>query len=176
VICAERESNAMAHVFRAVSESPADTAAIGYKLGRLLESGDIVCLRGELGAGKTVLARGIAAGMGADASRVASPTFTLAREYSGRRPIYHLDLYRLSGPDDVEDAGLTEYIGGDGVALIEWPQVYRYLNEIDRLDVSITAPGAGDTGDTGDSGDRRELEFRAHGARYESILEAMGGC
>lgn len=157
----------MTHAICAVSESPADTASIGHELGRLLESGDIVCLIGELGAGKTVLARGIAEGLGVDASRVASPTFTLAREYSGRLPVYHLDLYRLSGSDDVEDAGLVDYLDGDGVALVEWPQVYKPLAEMNRLDVAITSPGCGD---------RRELELRAHGARYESILEAMGGC
>ncbi len=157
----------MRYVIRTVSESPVDTAAIGHRLGRLLKSGDVVCLIGELGAGKTALARGIATGLGVEPSRVASPTFTLAREYAGRLPVYHLDLYRLSGSDEVEEAGLAEYIGGDGVALVEWPRIYSPLADMDRLDVTIVSPGAGD---------RRELELRAYGHRYEAILEAMGRC
>jgi len=81
---------------RVASQSPAGTAEIGLKLGRLLRPGDVVCLVGPLGAGKTVFARGIASGLGVEPSAVSSPTFTLAREYAGRVPVYHLDLYRLS--------------------------------------------------------------------------------
>ncbi|MGB4338897.1 MAG: tRNA (adenosine(37)-N6)-threonylcarbamoyltransferase complex ATPase subunit type 1 TsaE [Bacillota bacterium] len=157
----------MRRTMRVASQSPAGTAEIGLKLGRLLRPGDVVCLVGPLGAGKTVFARGIASGLGVEPSAVSSPTFTLAREYAGRVPVYHLDLYRLSGPEDVEDAGLHEYIGGDGVALIEWPEVYDPLSGMDRLAVTIDAP-AGD--------DRRHLEFAAYGARYEKILEEMDLC
>lgn len=152
---------------RIASGSPAETTAIGCSLGRLLEPGDIVCLEGDLGAGKTCLARGIADGLGADPAEVSSPTFTLAQEYSGRIPVYHLDLYRLASTDDVEDAGLHEYIGGDGVAIIEWPGVYARLESMHRLVVEIANRHGDDT---------RELRITAHGDRLSSILKEMKFC
>lgn len=154
--------------FRFVSGSAADTIAFGCSLGRLLKPGDIICLKGDLGAGKTCLARGIARGLGVDETSVSSPTFVLAQEYYGRVHVYHLDLYRLSSSDEVEEAGLDEYIWGDGVAIIEWPDVYTRLQAHDRLIVEIMyAPPAGS---------RRELLFIPHGERYRRLLEEMRAC
>ncbi len=152
---------------RIMSDSPAETIAIGRGLGILLQPGDILCLAGGLGAGKTCLARGIAMGLGVDETRVSSPTFVLAQEYRGRIPLYHLDLYRLGSAEEVEDAGLDEYIGGDGVAIIEWPDVYSPLLGLDRLTVKI---------DTASDESQRELVFIARGDRYRSILEEMKLC
>ena len=101
--------------------SAEDTAAFGAALAAGLGPGDCVLLRGDLGAGKSVLARGVARGLGVT-SAMPSPTFTLMQPYQGRCPVYHFDLYRLSDPDEFYAAGLDEYLGGDGVALIEWPQ------------------------------------------------------
>lgn len=104
-----------------VSHSPEQTVKWGKQLGELLEAGDVVALVGELGAGKTTLARGIARGLGVDEhSPVVSPTFTLINEYQGRIPLYHLDFYRLDCPGDCASLGLEEYFCGEGVALIEW--------------------------------------------------------
>ena len=156
----------MSETVRLISHSPAETIAIGCGLGKLLQPGDILCLAGGLGAGKTCLARGIAMGLGADGAHVSSPTFVLAQEYSGRIPMYHLDLYRLRLAGEVEDAGLDEYIGGDGVAVIEWPDVYGPLLNADRLTVEIL---------TYDDFER-ELILAAQGDRYTRILEEMTRC
>ena len=104
-----------------VSHSPDETTAWGRKLGTLLEAGDVVALIGELGAGKTTLAQGIARGLGVpEQCYISSPTFTLINEYQGRVPFYHLDFYRIDTHSDCENLGLEEYLFGAGVALIEW--------------------------------------------------------
>jgi len=97
-----------------------ETLALGRRLANLLQSGDVLFLIGDLGAGKSVLARGIAQGLGIT-EPVSSPTFTLLNCYAGRLPLHHFDLYRLEGDDDFYAAGLEDYVGGSAVALIEWP-------------------------------------------------------
>ena len=101
--------------------SAAETEALGEHLGRSLTAGCVVGLSGDLGAGKTAFVRGVARGLGCTA-RVHSPTFALLNQYEGGRlTLYHLDLYRLSGPDEVRGAGLEEYlIQPRGVSLVEW--------------------------------------------------------
>jgi tRNA threonylcarbamoyladenosine biosynthesis protein TsaE len=87
-------------------------------------------MEGTLGSGKTVLARGIAAGLGVEPERVHSPTFTLVNHYRGRLPVYHIDLYRIGKPEDLQELGLEELLGTDGVALVEWPErLGAYLPE-----------------------------------------------
>ena len=104
------------------SHSEQETAAIGRELARSLGAGDVVLLVGDLGAGKTALVRGIAEGLGVDPNEVSSPTFTLVQEYSGGRlPLYHVDLYRLNDPREIDDLGLDE-IAEDGVLAIEWAE------------------------------------------------------
>jgi len=104
-----------------ISHSPAETAALGESWGRQACPGWIIGLSGDLGAGKTLLAAGIARGLGI-AARVQSPTFTLVNEYlDGRLPLFHLDLYRLTSPHDVVTAGLETYLNRPpGVAVVEW--------------------------------------------------------
>jgi tRNA threonylcarbamoyladenosine biosynthesis protein TsaE len=104
--------------------------------------------------------------LGADEARVSSPTFVLAQEYRGRIPMYHLDLYRLTSAEEVEEAGLDEYVGGDGVAVIEWPDVYSPLLNMDRLTVEIRTTATFE----------RELVLTPQGDRYRSILEEMRPC
>jgi len=106
------------------SYSASDTENLGFILGQEAKKGDIFCLRGDLGAGKTVLAQGFAKGLGY-AHRVTSPTFTLMNEYiGGRLPIYHFDLYRLEGGEtDMESIGYEDYFYGNGVALVEWAEL-----------------------------------------------------
>ena len=108
-----------------ISRSPDETMRIGRGYGRRAKSGDIYCLSGELGSGKTVFAKGFAEGLlGVTNADVASPTFTIVNEYAGRLPFFHLDVYRC-GPDDMEDIGLDEYLYGGGVTLIEWAEHIR---------------------------------------------------
>ena len=108
-------------VMKLLSNSLAETMEVGRALGSLCEPGDVVCLGGELGSGKTTLAQAIAKGAGVDDQEyVNSPTFAVLHEYCGRIPIYHMDFYRLGSSDDVLALGLDEYLCGDGLALIEW--------------------------------------------------------
>lgn len=106
-----------------LTTSESDTMSFAARLSPMLAAGDAVLLLGEMGAGKSVLARGIARGMGIEGP-MPSPTFTLMVPYeaNGRR-LYHFDLYRLGDPEEYYAAGLDEFVGGDGVAVVEWPQM-----------------------------------------------------
>ena len=102
------------------THSSDETFELGRKIGETLLPGDLILLRGDLGAGKSVLARGLARGVGIDCA-MPSPTFTLMQPYEGRIPFYHFDLYRLDDPEEFYEAGLDEYAFGNGAAVIEWP-------------------------------------------------------
>lgn len=107
---------------RRVTTGEAATVAAGVEIAACLEPGDVVLLTGDLGAGKTALARGIAAGLGVDPHEVRSPTFTLVNPYRGRCPVYHVDLYRIDKAADLDELGLEEILGGDGVTIVEWAE------------------------------------------------------
>ena len=105
-----------------VTNSAAETRALGEQLARRLQPGDTVILEGELGAGKSELARGIARGLGVTET-VTSPSFTILNVYeSGRCPLYHFDWYRLESEEELYELGMDEYLGGDGVAVVEWAE------------------------------------------------------
>lgn len=106
------------------THSESDTTRFAERLAPMLAPGDTVLLYGDLGAGKSVLARGIARGLGIEGP-MPSPTFTLMIPYESatRRKLYHFDLYRLADPEEYYAAGLDEFVGGDGVAVVEWPQM-----------------------------------------------------
>ncbi|MBI2123244.1 MAG: tRNA (adenosine(37)-N6)-threonylcarbamoyltransferase complex ATPase subunit type 1 TsaE [Armatimonadetes bacterium] len=143
--------------------SARETEALGRRLGALLRSGDVIALSGDLGAGKTALAHGIAEGVGAS-GYVASPTFTLVREYSGPVPIYHVDLYRLDTPRQIEDIGLDEILERPGIVVIEWAEkAARWLPK-EHLWVTIRFM---------DDGDTRQFEFVPNGARYATVASRL---
>jgi tRNA threonylcarbamoyladenosine biosynthesis protein TsaE len=145
-----------------VSPTTGDTQALGEQLGRLLDAGDVVCLYGELGSGKTVLSQGIAKGLGVSHERaVRSPSFVLIHRYQGRVPVYHADLYRLDGPMDVADIGLRELLGGDGVAVIEWADKLDALLPSERLDITLAHQ----------TEEVRLIAISPWGARYCQLLE-----
>lgn len=104
-----------------ITENSDETKQIGQAIGRLLASGDIVLLFGELGTGKTCLTQGIADGIGIDEGQhVTSPSYILINVYTGKIPIYHIDLYRIQDPDALYELGLAEYLYGEGVCVVEW--------------------------------------------------------
>ena len=144
-------------MFKTTSEQ--DTLSFASALAPMLRPGDTVLLHGDLGAGKSVLARGIARGMGIEGP-MPSPTFTLLIPYEGKKgKLYHYDLYRLSDPDEYYAAGLDEFVGGDGVAVVEWPEMAE-LDVEPSLDVTLSR-GAGD--------EERRIEIDNHGvAGYEA--------
>jgi tRNA threonylcarbamoyladenosine biosynthesis protein TsaE len=145
-----------------VSRSTDDTQRVGEELGQLLSAGDIVCLYGELGTGKTVLSKGLATGLGvAGRETVRSPSFVLIHHYHGRMPVYHADLYRLSGSTDIADIGLRELLGGDGVALIEWADKLGASVPSERLDIALEHQ----------SEETRLITIQAQGWRYRQLAE-----
>jgi tRNA threonylcarbamoyladenosine biosynthesis protein TsaE len=120
--------------------SPEDTRAVGEVVGGLLEPGDAVALTGDLGAGKTTLAQGVARALGYE-GHVVSPTFTLVREYAARLRVYHVDVYRLERVQDVLDLGLDEMLAEGGVVLVEWGDAVEGLLPEDHLSIELTVPG-----------------------------------
>ncbi len=126
-----------------LSHSPEETEHIGEMLGRQLHGGTVLALRGGLGMGKTAFTRGLARGLGCT-GRVTSPTFTIVNEYDGATPLFHFDMYRLDGEDDLFDIGWDDYLTRDGVCAVEWSERIANALPPDTLTVSI-ARGEGDT-------------------------------
>lgn len=135
-----------------LTRSEAETMRFAAALAGMLDAGDAMLLEGDLGAGKSVVARGVARALGVEGA-MPSPTFTLLIPYEGAKKLYHFDLYRLADPDEFYAAGLDEFIGGDGVALVEWPQMAE-LSVEPSLIVRIQR-GTGD--------DDRIIEIDNHG-------------
>ncbi|MYA70871.1 tRNA (adenosine(37)-N6)-threonylcarbamoyltransferase complex ATPase subunit type 1 TsaE [Candidatus Poribacteria bacterium] len=105
------------------TESPEETQVLGEKIGKTLKRGDVIALIGDLGTGKTCLTQGIARGVGiAPNEIVSSPSYILINEYNGTVPIYHIDLYRLENSEEIAELGLSEYVEGDGICIIEWAE------------------------------------------------------
>ncbi|HID86172.1 MAG TPA: tRNA (adenosine(37)-N6)-threonylcarbamoyltransferase complex ATPase subunit type 1 TsaE [Anaerolineae bacterium] len=145
-----------------ISHSVDQTRRLGARLGRLLISGDVICLEGELGTGKTCLAQGIGRGLGIG-EPIISPTFTLIREYKtpqGRPPFYHIDFFRLEDAEEALALGLEEYFYGDGVCVIEWAEKMKAVLPPERL--WITLRHLDET--------KRGLLMEATGQRYEELL------
>jgi len=146
------------------SAAPMETEKLGALIGELLEPGDFIALRGELGAGKTRFARGIATGVGVDpAVPVTSPTYTLLNIYQGRMPLYHFDLYRLSGDDEVVDLGFDDYFHGDGASLVEWPE--RLVEELPGERLEIVFSYVGET--------ERRIEVTPTSPRFKKVVDEL---
>lgn len=109
-----------------LTNSVEETFNLGFNIGKNSSSGDIICLIGDLGTGKTHLTKGIANGLDIS-DHITSPTFTIVNEYNGRLKLYHFDVYRVNDPDEIEAIGFDEYIFSDGVSIIEWA---NYIDEL----------------------------------------------
>jgi tRNA threonylcarbamoyladenosine biosynthesis protein TsaE len=145
-----------------VSSSAGQTRKIGMKLGNLAASGDIILLVGSLGAGKTCLTQGIALGLGIH-EYTASPTFVLVREYRGKLPLYHIDLYRLDRIEEVTQLGLDDYLDGSGVCVVEWADKGLSVLPEEHLliEMQIVSPM------------KRKLSFMPKGTRYLEMLSKL---
>jgi tRNA threonylcarbamoyladenosine biosynthesis protein TsaE len=143
---------------RTVTRSAAETLALAGTVGELLRAGDVVSLVGDLGAGKTVFARGVARALGVT-EPVVSPSFTIVREYAGRVPVVHVDVYRLDTFQELHDLGFEEVVRDDAVTLVEWGDVIDGMLPGDRLDVRMAA-GAAD--------DERVVELVGHGRSWRA--------
>ena len=145
-----------------VSPDPAATTRLGRTLGAVARAGDLVCLWGELGAGKTHLAKAFGTGLGVTET-ITSPSFILMAEYRGRLPLFHVDPYRLVSAEDALQGGLLDERQSTGVTLIEWPERLGDALPPDRLDVRIE--GTGD--------EPRSITLEAASERYRRYLEAV---
>jgi tRNA threonylcarbamoyladenosine biosynthesis protein TsaE len=139
------------------SGSESMTVKTGEILGSCLENGDIVCLEGDLGSGKTVFVKGIAKGLGIN-REITSPTFVLVNEYKGEKTLYHFDVYRIENPEDFLDSGLDEYFDGTGIAVVEWADRITDILPPEHIKVVIKR---------GQEDDSRviEVSFRGNGYR-----------
>jgi tRNA threonylcarbamoyladenosine biosynthesis protein TsaE len=147
------------------THSESETEALGAALGRLLRPGDVLALVGDLGAGKTCLARGVARGLGID-EPVTSPTFILVAEYkaAGGFPLYHADCYRLEqAAAEAQAIGLDELLLDDGVAIVEWAERIEPLLPPDHLRITLTAL----------NNTRRKLAFEPHGVRSTELVRRI---
>lgn len=150
----------MINMYERITKSEEETQQLAYHLAKLLLPGNVITLEGDLGAGKTAFTKGLAKGLGIK-DTVSSPTFTIVKEYEGRLPLYHLDVYRLENLD--EDIGFVEYFYGDGVSVVEWAQfIEDYLPE-ERLAIKIQYV----------ENESRKLTFKPIGTQYENILKKL---
>lgn len=136
-----------------------ETALLGSRLGSLLRGGDVVCLDGGLGTGKTAFTGGIAKALGIG-GYITSPTFTIVNEYMGSMPLYHFDVYRIADPEEMYEIGFDEYIEGSGAVVIEWAAMIKELLPGERIEVRMEKPPEGD-------GDKRLITMEFLGKRYE---------
>jgi tRNA threonylcarbamoyladenosine biosynthesis protein TsaE len=121
-----------------ISASAAETEAFGKAFGETLHSGDIVLLRGDLGAGKTSFTGGLVQAFGIPREAVSSPTFAIMNRYDGRLPVYHFDLYRLRNAAEARNAGVEEFAGNEGITVIEWPEIAGALIDPPYYMVELT--------------------------------------
>jgi tRNA threonylcarbamoyladenosine biosynthesis protein TsaE len=148
---------------RTATHDASETHALGERLGALLRAGDVVVLEGELGTGKTVLAKGIAVALGVSGP-VVSPTFTVMREYPAPTPLVHVDVYRLDHLQELHDLGFDDLVGGEAVTVVEWGDRVSAALPSDRLRVHL-APGDGD--------EDRLVSIDAAGTTWSTRTEAL---
>ncbi|PLR76523.1 tRNA (adenosine(37)-N6)-threonylcarbamoyltransferase complex ATPase subunit type 1 TsaE [Bacillus sp. V3-13] len=143
-----------------LSVKPEDTEDFSRQLGGLLQPGDVIALEGDLGAGKTTFTKGLAAGLGIT-KNVNSPTFTIIKEYKGRIPLYHMDVYRVE--DEFEDLGFDEYFEGDGVTVVEWAHLIRDQLPEELLTIFLYHVG----------NNERKIILEPKGQHYEEICKEI---
>ena len=142
-------------------ENEVKTQEIGYKLGNLLTPGSVICLIGDLGAGKTTMTQSLAKALEVD-DYITSPTFTIVNEYEGKMPLYHFDVYRIGSSDEMYDIGYEEYINGEGVCIIEWANLIEDILPDEYLYIEMNYKETG-----------REMILTPKGDKYEEIVKEL---
>ncbi|NQD66395.1 tRNA (adenosine(37)-N6)-threonylcarbamoyltransferase complex ATPase subunit type 1 TsaE [Bacillus haikouensis] len=146
--------------FEIMTNTPEETGEFAERLARYLEAGDVITLEGDLGAGKTTFTKGLAKGLGVKKT-VNSPTFTIIKEYKGRMPFYHMDVYRLD--DSFEDLGFDEYFEGEGVTVVEWAHLIE--DQLPQELLSLSIHREGDT--------TRKIVLKPYGERYNELCKEI---
>ena len=150
-------------MLKIISKSEEQTYKLGEHLGKVLQQGDIICLTGDLGAGKTAFTKGI--GIGLDIKEfITSPTYTIINEYEGRISLFHFDVYRLEGVEEMYELGYEEYFFGDGAVVIEWADIVKEIIPQERLWITILR---------GKEENIREIMFDASGERYQKVIKEL---
>ncbi|MBM7663316.1 tRNA threonylcarbamoyladenosine biosynthesis protein TsaE [Bacillus mesophilus] len=139
-----------------ITNNEEETRKFASNLGQLVRAGDVILLEGDLGAGKTTFTKGLAEGLGVTRT-VNSPTFTIIKEYNGRIPLYHMDVYRVS--DEFEDLGFDEYFHGSGVTVVEWAHLIQEQLPSKYACIKITR----------EDDQKRKIVYQAVGERYEQL-------
>ena len=142
-------------------ENEEQTKDIGYKLGQLVTPKSVICLIGDLGAGKTTMTQSLAKALEVD-DYITSPTFTIVNEYEGRMPLYHFDVYRIGSSDEMYDIGFDEYIDGEGVCIIEWANLIEDILPNEYLYIEMNYKETG-----------REMILTPKGEKYEEIVKEL---
>ena len=152
-------------LFTVTTTSPTETLALGSHLGKILLPGDFLNLSGDLGAGKTLLVKGIGLALGLGSELVTSPTFAIINEYEGIYPLYHLDLYRLETELELEQIGYLDYFYGSGITVVEWGQLFEEHLPAERLDLTLEVVGP----------EERQIVFFPRGQRSVEIVDQLRG-
>ena len=140
-----------------------ETERLGRIIGRLVSGGDVICLSGDLGAGKTALAKGIALAKGVPEEDITSPTFAIMNVYKGQdMELRHFDLYRLDSPEELSDIGFDEYVGGSGITIIEWAELFLTELPDEYLQINITVAKTG-----------RKIILEPRGKKYDVLCEKV---
>ncbi|MCA1012059.1 tRNA (adenosine(37)-N6)-threonylcarbamoyltransferase complex ATPase subunit type 1 TsaE [Halobacillus halophilus] len=147
-------------VYQWKSSSPEETMAFAEKLGHRLGEGDVLTLEGDLGAGKTTFTKGLGLGLGVKRT-INSPTFTIMKEYMGRLPFYHMDVYRLEDSD--EDLGFEEFFEGEGVCVVEWAHYIEEFLPEERLDITISY----------DSESNRTISLKTSSTHFDEVCKEI---
>lgn len=145
------------------TKSPEETEKIGYNIGKALKGSEIICMIGDLGAGKTTMTKSLAAGLDIE-DYITSPTFTIVNEYAGRLKLYHFDVYRIGDVEEMYDLGYEEYFYSDGVCIIEWSNLIEEILPKERLIIEINR---------GQDEDIREITIKPIGKKYEDIVKEL---
>ena len=140
-----------------------ETEKLGFAIGQTASEGDIICLSGDLGAGKTALAKGIALAKGVPEDEITSPTFAIMNIYKGKdAELRHFDLYRLNRAEELDDIGFDEYVGGCGITMIEWADLFPEEMPEEYLQINISVEKTG-----------RKIVLKPHGRHYEELCEKV---
>lgn len=139
-----------------------DTEKLGEIIAKCIEKGTVICLDGDLGVGKTALTQFIAKEFGIE-EYIVSPTFTIIKEYQGKLPFYHMDVYRINSEDEMYDLGYDEYIYSDGVTIIEWSQIIEGILPEERINIEIKRIDE----------EQREINIEGKGPVYARLIEEL---
>jgi tRNA threonylcarbamoyladenosine biosynthesis protein TsaE len=148
--------------FQLITCSPEETQRIGADIGERAEAGDLILLVGDLGTGKTCLTQGIARGLGL-ADYISSPSFVLVREYQGRLNLYHIDLYRLNDIREIAELGMSDYLNGEGICVVEWADRGGNSLPVEHLLIGFEHLAVNE----------RRLQFEPRGQRYVGLVEQL---